>query len=76
MTDQRTAERRAATSGFGIPNAGPDSIGEHPPASSAGTATTRPCIAVVLVGVVLLNLADYLLTVRALDRGRQLRSIP
>ena len=69
MIEQRTADRRATGNGFHFPDqrAGFD---RRRPNGAVGWYRDRPhLIAAVLVTVVLLNIADYLLTVRALDRG-------
>ena len=69
MTERRAVERRGSHVRFRWPDrrTGFDRI---TPAGVIGWYRDHPnVIATVLVGVVLLNLADYLLTLRALDRG-------
>jgi hypothetical protein len=69
MTDQRTADRRRSHVRFRYPERR-TGFDRRTPAGVIGWYRDHPSIiAVVLVGVVLLNLADYLLTVRALNRG-------
>ena len=69
MTEQRTTERRTARSRFWYPER---RTGFDRRASGGAIAWYRdrpPVVALALVGLTAMNLADFLLTVRALDRG-------
>ena len=69
MIEQRTAERRNARNRFWYPERR-TGFDRRSPSDALAWYRNRPrTIALVLTGVVLLNIADYLLTLRALDRG-------
>lgn len=69
MTEQRTAERRAGRARFRYPER---RTGFDRRTSGDAIAWYRdhpPAVALALAAVLALNLADFLFTVRALDRG-------
>lgn len=69
MIEQRTADRRNAPARFRYPERR-TGFDRRSQGGVLAWYRNRPhTIAAVLAGVVLLNLADYLLTVRALNRG-------
>ncbi len=69
MTEPRTTERRRTRPRFRYPERR-TGFDRRVSTGVIGWYRNHPrAIATVLVGVVLLNLADYLLTLRALDRG-------
>ncbi|NNF88167.1 MAG: hypothetical protein HKO63_07470 [Acidimicrobiia bacterium] len=69
MIEQRAADRRNASARFRYPERR-TGFDRRAPGGVLAWYRNRPhTIAAVLAGVVLLNLADYLLTVRALNRG-------
>jgi hypothetical protein len=69
MTEQRTAERRVARAWFRYPER---RTGFDRRTSGGAIAWYRdrpPVVALALAAVIAMNLADFLLTVRALERG-------
>ncbi|NNC92374.1 MAG: hypothetical protein HKN80_07745 [Acidimicrobiia bacterium] len=69
MTEQRTAERRVAAARFRYPERRTGFDRRAPSGAIAWYRDHPPVLALALAAVIALNVADYLFTVRALDRG-------